>query len=91
MSVKTKMMWMMRWVMRLPSCEEVDQFAYDYLEGHLDYKTVRLVDRHLKRCKNCQRFLNSYRKIRELGANPTGIHLDPEFTKELSVFLRKKG
>ena len=73
------------------STEEVEKFAYDYLEGHLDHKTTQLVDRHLKRCKNCQRFMNSYRKIRELGTRSKSPPLDPEFTRELSVFLRKKG
>lgn len=84
------MKWMFKMV-RLPTCEEVDQFIYDFLEGQLDPKTVRQVERHLKICKNCQRFIESYRKTRLLGQNPRTIPLDPEFKDKMMEFLSKKG
>lgn len=76
-------------MMNLPTCEEVEQFAYDYLEGQLDPKTTRQVDRHLKACKNCLRFLDSYRKIRKAGLQAEAIPLDPEFKEKLFKFLLK--
>ncbi len=91
MSVKTRMMkWMFR-MMGLPTCEEVDQFAYNFLEGQLDPKTTQQVERHLKTCKNCHRFMESYRKTRALGQSPSSIALDPEFKEKMLEFLSGKG
>ena len=91
MSVKTRMMkWMFR-MMGLPTCEEVDRFAYAFLEGELDSGTTGQVKRHLRTCKNCQRFMESYQKTRSLGQNPRTIELDPEFKERMMDFLLKKG
>lgn len=91
MSVKTKMMRLMFGMMNLPTCEEVEQFAYDYLEGQLDPQTTHLVDRHLKACKNCLRFLDSYRKTRGAGLRAEVIPLDPEFKQRLFELLCQQG
>lgn len=74
--------------MGLPSCEEVDQFAYDFLEGRLDLKTTRQVERHLETCKNCQRFMASYRKTRALGQSPLTVTLDPDFKEKMLELFR---
>ncbi len=84
------MMRLMFVMMNLPTCEEVEKFAYDYLEGQLDSKTTRQVDRHLKTCKNCQRFLDSYRKTRKAGLHPEEIPLNPEFKQKLFDLLCTK-
>lgn len=91
MSAKTLAMnWCFKMV-GLHTCEEVDQFSYDFLEGKLDIQTARQVERHLKTCKNCQRFMTSYRKVRALGQSPLTITLDPEFKEKMVEFLAKKG
>ncbi|EKD42343.1 MAG: hypothetical protein ACD_73C00196G0002, partial [uncultured bacterium] len=47
MAIKTLIeKWMLK-MMGLPTCEEVDQFAYDFLEGKLDAKTIHQIKRHL--------------------------------------------
>lgn len=74
-------------VMGLPTCEEVEKFAYDFLEGLLDPKMARRVERHLKACKNCKRFILSYRKTRELGRSLSAPPLDPEFKERIFQFL----
>lgn len=91
MSVKTRMMKLMFRMMGLPTCEEVDQFAYTFLEGQLDPATTRRVERHLRTCKNCQRFMASYRKTRALGQSPPSIALDPEFKEKMLEYLSGKG
>lgn len=91
MSAKTLAMKMMFRMMGLPTCEEVDQFAYNFLEGQLNPKTTHQVERHLKTCKNCRRFMESYRKIRSLGQSPSSIVLDPEFKEKMLEFLTRKG
>lgn len=78
-------------LMRLRTCWEVEQFAYDFLEGFLDPKTTRQVERHLKACKNCQKFIFSYRKTRELGRTVPPPSLDPEFKERIFEFLLNLG
>lgn len=90
MSVKTKMMrWMFK-LMGLPTCEEVEQLAYDYLDGTLDEKTRRTLERHLMPCKNCRRFIESYRKTKAAAAHLQGPPLDPEFKNYLADFLKQR-
>lgn len=88
MFAKTLAMKMMFRMMGLPTCREVDQFAYDFLEGQLDPHITRQVARHLKTCKNCERFMTSYRKTRFLDQSPPSIALDPEFKQKMLEFLR---
>lgn len=90
MSVKHKMIRMMFGLMGLPTCEEVEQFAYDFLEGALDSRTIMSVERHLKACKNCQRFIAAYRKTVALGKTFEKPTLDPEFKENLFEFLVQK-
>ena len=91
MSAKTLAIKMMFRMMGIPTCEEVDRFSYDYLEGQLDPKITRQVERHLRSCKNCKRFIESYRKTRALGQRSSFIILDSEFKEKMVEFLSKKG
>lgn len=90
MSVKRKMIRMMFGLMGLPTCEQVEQFVYDFLEGALDSKIMKAVERHLKACKNCQRFIAAYRKTAALGKTFAKPKLDPEFKENLFEFLTSK-
>ena len=90
MSVKHKMIRAMFGLMRLPTCEEVEQFAYDFLEGVLDSKTMKAVEWHLKACKNCKRFIAAYQKTASLGKTFKKPSLDPEFKENLFEFLMQK-
>ncbi|MBI2067105.1 MAG: zf-HC2 domain-containing protein [Deltaproteobacteria bacterium] len=90
MSIKHKMIRAMFGLMGLPTCEEVEQFAYDFLEGSLDSSTMKAVERHLKACKNCQRFIAAYRKTAALVKTFQRPMLDPEFKEKLFEFLVQK-
>lgn len=80
--------WMLK-LAGLPTCEEVTEFAYGYLEGELDSRLVKQFERHLRACGNCSRFVDSYREVarpeRLLGAVP----LDPDFERRVAQFLRE--
>lgn len=89
MSVKTAMMKFMFRIMGLPTCEEVDGFAYDYLDGKLDTKLVAMVERHLKYCKSCQKFIESYRLIVVQAKPFDPPPLEPEFKEKMFEFLRQ--
>lgn len=90
MFVKALMARAMFFLMRVVTCREVERFAYDFLEGFLDPKTTRQIERHLKKCKNCQHFMLSYKKIRELGPMSRRPSLDPEFKEKIFQFLMMK-
>ena len=90
MFAKTLIMKLMFRMMGIPTCEEVDQFAYDFLAGQLDAKITHQVKRHLKTCKNCQKFMVSYRKTYALAQNLPPPTLDSEFKEKMFEFLSKK-
>jgi anti-sigma factor RsiW len=91
MSIKTKIMcWMLR-AMGLPTCEAVDQCAYDFLEQTLDPKTTRAVERHLALCASCQHFIAAYRKTRALTTAEIPGPLDREFKEKIFEFLKQRG
>ena len=79
--------WMLK-LMRLPSCEEISELAYAYLEGHLDPALAAKFERHLRNCANCKRFIDSYRQI-ATAKLARKIPLDPEFQKRIVAFLKE--
>lgn len=81
--------WMMK-MMRLPSCQEVEQFAYDYLEGQLEVGLVAKFERHLDGCKTCHRFIESYRKVARPAELAQHIPLDPDFEARVIEFLKNQ-
>ena len=89
MTVKTKLERILFRSLRLPTCQELEEFAYDFLEGHLDPTTNRKVERHLKLCGPCQRFIEVYRRTRALRPDEEPPPLDETFKEELLGFLLK--
>ena len=81
------------WIMKLmgmPSCQEIEQFAYDYLEGQLEPGRVRNFERHLQGCANCKRFVDSYKKVAWPEQLAQNIPLDPDFEERVVEFLTKE-
>lgn len=84
------MKWMFR-MMRLPTCQEVEEFAYDFLDGKLHEKTIQAVENHLRFCRGCRRFIESYRRMKAAGSLRKAPSLDPEFKEKMFQFLIRKG
>jgi anti-sigma factor RsiW len=80
--------WMMK-LMGLPSCEEIGRFAYDYLEGQLEPGVRDKFARHLRGCRNCAHFVESYRQVARPERLAQKIPLDPEFERRVARFLRE--
>lgn len=80
-------------VMALPTCQELEEFAYDFLEGRLPTETTHKIERHMKLCRNCLRFIESYRRIKMAGPAVKLPPLDPEFKEKLFevLLLQKQG
>ena len=89
MFVKTAMMKFMFRMMRLPTCEEVDRFAYDFLDGVLEPQVLKSIEKHLRFCKSCQKFISSYRLIAAKAKPVLPPPLDAEFKEKMFEFLRK--
>jgi len=80
--------WMMK-MMGLPSCEEIEQFAYGYLENQLENGMAHRFERHLRNCDSCERFIKSYREIARPDRLARKISLDKEFEQRVTDFLGK--
>lgn len=89
MAIKTKLMRGMLKMMGLPTCEEVDHFTYDYLDGNLDADTTKAIEKHLRHCKNCQKFIESYRFVKEKASEQPVPEIDPEMKEHMFEFLKK--
>lgn len=87
----------MRWLrslmtrlMGLPSCEEIVAFSYAYLEGDLDPEVTAKFERHLGNCRNCLRFVESYRQIAKPKRLTHIIPIDPDFELRATEFLKQE-
>lgn len=72
---------------RLLTCREIEALTYDFLDGNLEAKLARRIERHLRACGPCHKFMNSYRKTKELGRHLERPPLDPAFKREMLKFL----
>ena len=52
-------------------CEHVRAHMSDYLNGELDERTARAIERHVRWCPNCRRMLTNLRRTIE-GLNLIG-------------------
>ena len=59
--------WMMRHVHLMITCEELESFILDYLDGHLSARQRFVFDLHMKMCKECRAYLSAYQRTIALG------------------------
>jgi anti-sigma factor RsiW len=65
-------------------CREVIMdFLADYVDGTLDARTAEEVEGHLRLCRACMAYLNTYRKTRELVGRQAAQFAMPEEMKEI--------
>ncbi len=79
------------WLNPSLTCEEVNHFIVEYLEGALPSRPRALFEGHIARCPNCRPFLDQYRQtiemVREAGAD---VPEPPEELVEATMtFLRQ--
>ncbi len=82
--------WIMRallCMMGLPTCEEVDQFAYDFFAQKLSPEVNRQVERHLGYCNQCRKFMKSYQRVVREARPPDPPTLDASFRRHLAKLL----
>lgn len=71
------------------SCREFEGLAYDFLEGKLDDKCMKSIDKHMKLCPPCIDFMESYRRTRSMGQNDDVPEVPPEFKIHLKKMFCK--
>ena len=47
------------------TCKQVTQLIMDYINSQLDSEQTRIFEEHLRDCKDCLAFLNTYKKTVE--------------------------
>lgn len=64
------------------TCEDVNAFIVDYLEGTLDDRTRRRFEKHIANCGVCSTYLDQYRETVTLVKEEAAEH-PPEPPEEL--------
>jgi predicted anti-sigma-YlaC factor YlaD len=70
------------------SCESVNRFLIDYLEGSLDERTRASFETHLHDCPNCERFLDQYRHTVSIVQSDTEIEISDDVVRRTAAFLK---
>lgn len=72
-----------------PTCEEVNGFIAEYVEGTLDDKTRTKFEAHIGDCTACGRFLEQYEATIRLTHEAGRISPPDELFEKTMAFLRK--
>lgn len=69
-------------------CKEiVMELLCDYLDRALSPDVIAELERHLKDCKPCLAYLNTYRKTRDLTGQAGRVEMPKEMKARLHQFL----
>ncbi len=73
-----------------PSCEKVNSFIVQYLDGTLDDSTRQRFLAHIGDCATCNRFLRQYETTIELTREAGAIEPPTELVEKTLGFLRSR-
>lgn len=73
------------------TCEDVNHFLVEYLEGTLDEDMRERFEKHIARCEMCQRYLDQYQTTIGLVKESDEAPPDPpdELREKTLAFLRE--
>ena len=71
-----------------PTCEEVNRFLAEYVEGTLPDDLRVKFDRHLSHCKCCGPFLDDYRSTIKFANSSQDIAIPEKLADSTIEFLR---
>lgn len=72
------------------TCREAIGALADYLEAALGPDVAEELERHLRECRPCQSYLNTYRRTRELTGRMGTREMPPEMKEHLRQFLLER-
>lgn len=81
---------LLRTVTRRPSCQDVNDFLADYLDGELDEATARRYEKHLGHCDTCETYFEQYRQTIDLARGCRDDALPEDLVEHTLVFLREQ-
>lgn len=58
---------MMQTMPYMITCREMDAFIVDYLDNTLPERQRRIFDMHLRMCRDCRLYLESYKQVMSLS------------------------
>ncbi len=71
-----------------PSCEDVNQFLSEYIEGILPEKTQAKFQAHLSKCSDCVSYFEQYKATIELLNEQDGITVPNQLVEHTLEFLK---
>jgi len=74
--------------MRGPSCEDVNRFLCEYLEGTLPEKTETMFLAHISKCSDCFSYFEQYRATVEMVSEQKDIRIPDKLVEHTLEFLR---
>jgi anti-sigma factor RsiW len=69
------------------TCKDVIGMLLEYLEATLGQATVEAFDRHLAICPECQAYVATYRKTRDLTGRVARVEMPDEIRSRLRGLL----
>ncbi len=70
------------------TCEQINQFIIDYLEGEMDESTHARFEAHLRSCPNCAIFIEQYRSTVAVVGEAKDVDVPPALVDRTIDFLR---
>ncbi|MBO6575498.1 MAG: zf-HC2 domain-containing protein [Rhodothermales bacterium] len=71
-----------------PSCQELNTFLTDYLEGELPEDTATKYRKHLEKCPPCGAYFDQYQQTIDLARECRDAELPPDLVEHTLEFLR---
>ncbi|HET7874397.1 MAG TPA: zf-HC2 domain-containing protein [Methylomirabilota bacterium] len=72
------------------TCKEAIGVLADYLEQSLTPEMAEALEGHLKNCRPCVAYLNTYKRTRELARRAGSAEMPPEMRRRLRSFLLRQ-
>lgn len=72
------------------TCKEISDLIYAYLTDQLPGKTKKAFEQHLKICRDCVNFLNTYKKTLDLTRRLDPAQMPARVRANILRFLRKQ-
>ena len=71
------------------TCQRVTDAMIDYVSGEMDAETTAVFEAHLRRCRDCDAFFNTYRGTLRATRSLADEHIPPELSDWVWQFLHK--
>lgn len=72
-------------------CQEIVANIMEYIDNELDSETLRILEQHIGDCPDCEKFVNTYRRMLKLSGDlKNKKFVTPEIRQRLKDLLKQK-